>query len=184
MRVIAGALGGRKLQAFGLSRERGARPSSDRVKTVLFDLLGPLNVGKAADLFAGTGALGIEALSRGVAHVTFVERDRHALEVLSANLDALGLARRAAVVAGDVYAALDGGAESWPLVLADPPYGEGHPSRLLAFLGERTALAPGGRLAIEHSMREDAGDGSDGLRRVKERRVGDTSLSIYAWGNS
>src|SRR5262245_37711296 len=91
MRVIAGELGGRRLQA---PRGRTTRPTSDRVREALFAMLGELRGARVLDLFAGSGALGIEALSRGAERTVFVERDAAALGALSANLDSLGLGDR------------------------------------------------------------------------------------------
>ena len=88
MRVVAGTLGGRRLRA---PRGTDTRPTSDRVREAVFSMLGPLDGMRVLDLFAGSGALGIEALSRGATHAVFVERTRPALDVLRANLEALGL---------------------------------------------------------------------------------------------
>lgn len=119
MRVVAGSARGRPLQP--VPKGVDIRPTSDRVRESIFDLLQgvvDLDGASIADLFAGTGALGIEALSRGAAHVTFVERDRRAADVVRANLDTLGMADRATIVMGNALsfaAAVD-------LAFADPPY--------------------------------------------------------------
>lgn len=120
MRVVAGELGGRKL----ISPEGTAtRPTTDRVREAIFNALGSLGVlegAVVADLFAGSGAIGIEAISRGAEHCTFVERDRNAIRVLEDNLDALDLGPRSRVMRSDassVAAALD-----VDIVFADPPY--------------------------------------------------------------
>ena len=126
MRVIAGDLGGRRLVA---PAGASTRPTSDRVREATFNSLGSLGVIEDAvvlDLFAGSGALGIEALSRGAARATFVETDRAALAALETNLDALGLGRdRAEVIVGDAVSLVAGVrlAGPWDLALADPPYG-------------------------------------------------------------
>ncbi|MEO1060086.1 MAG: 16S rRNA (guanine(966)-N(2))-methyltransferase RsmD [Actinomycetota bacterium] len=123
MRVIAGQLRGRRLEA---PPGRGTRPTSDRVRQSLFNSLeSRLDLGGAVvvDLFAGTGALGIEAWSRGADHVTFVERDRSALDALRRNLATLGIDRdRTRVVAADAGRWRPGADESVDVVLADPPY--------------------------------------------------------------
>jgi 16S rRNA (guanine966-N2)-methyltransferase len=122
MRVVAGALRGRLLLA---PPGTATRPTTDRVREAVFNALasrGLVDGARVADLFAGSGALGIEALSRGAEHCTFVERDRVALGVLADNLRKLGLADRSTVVAGDVMASLHRLA-GVGLVLADPPYG-------------------------------------------------------------
>jgi 16S rRNA (guanine966-N2)-methyltransferase len=120
MRVVSGELRGRRIEA---PPGGDTRPTTDKVREAVFNALGSIDLirdAAVADLFAGSGALGIEALSRGAAHCTFVERDRQALRILRDNVDALGLSERSTIVAGDALArartlAVD-------LVLADPPY--------------------------------------------------------------
>ncbi len=130
MRVVAGELGGRRLVA---PPGRSTRPTTDRVREAMFNSLassGLLSGALVVDLFAGSGAIGIEALSRGAAHCTFVERDRAALEALQTNLDALDLGDRSRIVrssAATTAAALDA-----DLVFADPPYDFDGWDRLLA----------------------------------------------------
>ena len=142
MRVIAGELRGRRLEA-----PKGAttRPTSDRVREATFNALTSMDALDGAvvlDAFAGSGALGIEALSRGAARCTFVERDRAALVALRANLERLGLgAERAAVVTGDAVRV--GG--DWDLALLDPPYAFDGWERLLTSLSPAVAVCESGR---------------------------------------
>ena len=120
MRVVAGELRGRRIEA---PPGEATRPTTDKVREATFNALGSLDLladARVADLYTGSGALGIEALSRGAHHCTFVERDRAALTVLRANLAALGLEGRSTVVHGD--AAVRAGQLDVDLVLADPPY--------------------------------------------------------------
>jgi 16S rRNA (guanine966-N2)-methyltransferase len=122
VRVVAGAARGRRLVA---PEGRDTRPTGDRVRQAVFNSLDSLGVVRNAavvDLFAGSGALGIEALSRGAAHATFVETGRSALAAIHANLAATGLAAGATVVARDVLAFLERGAGPFDVALADPPY--------------------------------------------------------------
>jgi 16S rRNA (guanine966-N2)-methyltransferase len=178
MRVIAGRLGGRRLQA---PRGRSTtRPTSDRVREALFSMLGDLRGSVALDLFAGTGALGIEALSRGAERVVFVERDRAAVRALQANLVALGLAApEAELRVGDALAVLRtarGVGETYDLVFVDPPYRqtrelEGELSALLPAL-----LAPGARVVVESDRRAPA---ELPLEVVQARRYGDTTITIH-----
>ena len=124
MRVVGGALGGRNLEAPG-SAAVSIRPTSDRAREAIFNMLlslGALEGVTVADLFAGTGALGIEALSRGAARATFVEADSAACRIIRANLTALDLTDRADVVRGDVLSYLARRPEPVDLVFADPPY--------------------------------------------------------------
>lgn len=141
MRVIAGELRGRRLVA---PAGTATRPTSDRVREATFNALTSMGAVEGAvvlDGFAGSGALGIEALSRGAARCTFVERDRAALRALRANLDALGLGGdRATVVAGDVHA--QGGA--YDLALLDPPYAYDGWEGLLGGLDAAVAVCESG----------------------------------------
>jgi 16S rRNA (guanine966-N2)-methyltransferase len=125
VRVIAGRYGGRRLKA---PRGRGTRPTSDRVREALFSLLGPIDGAEVLDLFAGTGALGIEALSRGAVRAVFVERNHAALSALEANLTALDLHEpEAETRRADALGALRTARErdeTYDLVFVDPPYGD------------------------------------------------------------
>ena len=180
MRVIAGTLGGRRLRA---PRGSSTRPTSDRVREALFAMLGPIDGALVLDLFAGTGALGIEALSRGARAAVFVERSPRALEVLRANLGALDLApERAEVRPGDALATLRMAAErgeKYDLVLLDPPYATAH--ALDAGLSELvpTVLADGGRVVAESDRRAPLELLASGLARERDRRYGDTSITIH-----
>ena len=177
MRVIAGTLGGRRLPG---RVARGTRPTGDRVREALFSILGPLDGEAVLDLFAGTGALGIEALSRGAGRAVFVDRDRGAVEAIRTNLASLGLGpERAQVRPGDAARALQDAAlrpEAYDLVLLDPPY-EPAPA-LRALLAERLppVLAPGSRVVAERGRRSPP---PIDLPLLTERRYGDTVLTIH-----
>lgn len=136
-----------------------------------------------ADLYAGTGALGIEAISRGARRATLVESARPALAALRANLESLGVADRVHVVAGDVGACAARIASDGPfdLVLADPPWADvdsGEVATALASLPPAGALAPGATLVLEHASRSPAPDVA-GFAREDTRRYGDTALTFY-----
>lgn len=172
MRIIAGAARGRRLTA-----PRGAqvRPTADRVKEALFASLQPLLPGaRVLDLFAGSGALGLEARSRGAASVTFVERDRAALTALRRNIEVVGLPDTV-VVAADVLRALRGPLPSSPfdLVLADPPYGLDPVPVLAGLVGH---LAPGAVVVLERAARQPPPVWPAGLTPTGSRRYGDTLL--------
>lgn len=131
MRVVAGELRGRRIEAPAGDR---TRPTTDKVREAVFNALGSLEVLDGAtvlDLFAGSGAMGIEALSRGAARCTFVENDRAALAALRRNLDSLGLAGRSTVVAGDARTAARAHGRV-DVLIADPPYGDTDWSGILA----------------------------------------------------
>jgi 16S rRNA (guanine966-N2)-methyltransferase len=177
MRVIAGRHRGRRLKA---PAGRRTRPTSDRVRESLFAILGELDGERVIDLFAGTGALGIEALSRGAATAVFVERDAAAIKALRENLDGLGIAAEEAEARrGEALAALRtarGRAETYDLVFIDPPYGEA--ARLGPELSAMLPplLAPGARVVVESDRRAPLGLD---LPIATERRYGDTSITIH-----
>lgn len=183
MRVIAGRLGGRRLVA---PRGMATRPTSDRVREALFSALGDVSGASVLDLYAGTGALGIEALSRGAARATFVENAKPALAALRENVEALGLRDRARVVdqrAERAIAAIGAGegapAGAFDLVLIDPPYASlAEVPRVVAALVARDAVADGARLVVEHATRDAAPDLA-GFARGKSRVYGDTSVTIF-----
>ena len=184
MRVVAGQARGRLLQ--GPPRGAEARPTSDRVREALFQILEPLTGVVVLDLFAGTGALGIEALSRGAAHSTFVERDRAMLRVLAKNLHDLGLEARATVVARDVLDALGGplaSAAAIDVALADPPWRTPDLEQAAVLTAIVPRLAPSGIVAFEHAARTTPPD-VPGLSRTSTRRWGDTAVSFYVLGGA
>ena len=174
MRVIAGSAGGIRLAPV----PRGVRPTSDRVRESLFNSLGQyFEGGKVLDLYAGTGALGIEALSRGSGYAIFVERDRRARAAIHENLRRTGFVESAEVLGGEVEAVLGrlaGRGDRFDLIFADPPY------RIAAEVGGilhrlRSLLAPGGTVAIESG--EAPVEGAGGKKGVT-RRYGGTFITI------
>jgi 16S rRNA (guanine966-N2)-methyltransferase len=174
MRVIAGIARGVPLVA---PRDRATRPITDRVKETLFGILGERVLGaRVLDLYAGSGAIGIEALSRGAAHVTFVERGRAPLDAIRQNLERTRLAADASVQAREVLPFLAGPVgERFELAFLDPPYGE---RAILAPL-ERLVphLAPGALVVIKHFWRTEV-PAVEGLAQVRQRRFGETALTF------
>jgi|RhiMethySRZTD1v2_1073278.scaffolds.fasta_scaffold740712_2 16S rRNA (guanine966-N2)-methyltransferase len=167
MRVVAGELKGRQIQA---PEGTSTRPTTDRVREALFNALGSLDVvvdATVVDLFAGSGALGIEALSRGASHCTFVERDASALRVLRENVAALGLTDRSRVVPADATVAV-GSLPPIDLVLADPPYDFADWAALLGPLEARLVV-------LESSRSIDL---PDGWELVREKRYGRTYVAF------
>ena len=170
MRIISGRWRGRRLKAL---RGRDVRPTTDRVRESWMAALGSDREGaRVLDLFAGSGALGFEALSRGAESVVFVERNSSALAAIRANADLLGATAEVEIRKGDAIQYVSRvTAESFDIALADPPYGRG----LAAELIERFEAAPfASQLWVEH-RRTDATPDSPGLR---QRRYGDTLISI------
>jgi 16S rRNA (guanine966-N2)-methyltransferase len=175
MRVVAGELKGRRLAA-PPRRSAAVRPTADRVREALFAILGEIGGASVLDLYCGTGALGIEALSRGAARATLV--DTH-VSLARRNVRELGLQRRAAVVRSDALRYLRCSRRSFDLIFCDPPY------RLADRLeGELDSLIPGrlaegGRLICESAARRPL---ASSLPLLSERRYGDTLIRIHHLG--
>lgn len=188
MRVVGGQLRGRRIVAPG---GHGTRPTSDRVREALFSIIesrfGPLDGFSVLDLFAGSGALGIEALSRGASWATFVESDGAAAAAIAANVQGLGLADRCAVVRRDALrldcARLPG--RPFSLLLADPPY-RIEPHEVLGAL-ERLAgsgcLVPGAPVVYETASSAEL-SWPDAFEPVVEKRYGSTRLAMARWRGS
>ena len=172
MRIIAGRWRGRRLKPL---RGRHVRPTSDRVREAWMAALGTEVEGAAVvDLFAGSGALGLEALSRGASHVTFVDLSRGALRVLRANIELLAAGTVTRVVRADALGYTKRmQREEIDLALADPPYGRDLAGRLLDLYVERPFA---GALWVEHRSREEL-PACPGLR-LRQRVYGDTTLTI------
>lgn len=174
LRITGGELGGRRIRAPRRS-SRGVRPTTERVREALFSILGDVSGLRVLDLFAGTGALGIEALSRGAAEATLVDRDAR---LARRNVEGLELSERATVVRKDAPRFLAGVEPgSFDLVLCDPPYGlpERHAGRLATLIAP--CLGPKGRAVIE--------SGPEGGIRLRlpllvERSYGDTLIRVHA----
>lgn len=178
VRIVGGNLGGRVLRAPGGA---ATRPTSEKVREAVFDILGSVAGDRVLDLFAGTGALGLEALSRGAAHATFVDSARPAVAAIRGNLRALGLEDRATVIAGDAVAvaARHAAAAPWRVVFVDPPYRSELAARaVLALPADR--LAPGAVIIIEHDRHNAPPDLLGSLLRTDQRRYGDTLISFFA----
>ena len=177
MRVISGSAKGRELK--GPKAAKGnIRPTSDKVREALFDMLRERIEGaRVLDLYAGTGALGIEALSRGAEHADLVEADRAAQRLIRENLDRTGLTERAELRPRRVEQALGQLAGQYDVILADPPYADTSVVGLLPVI--EPLLAPSGTLVLEHASRASMPNESGGLRLWKRRRHGDTTLSLY-----
>jgi 16S rRNA (guanine(966)-N(2))-methyltransferase RsmD len=174
-RIIAGEARGRRLAT---PRGEGTRPTSEKVRGAIFNVLGQFFDGGAVlDLYAGTGALALEALSRGCARAVCVEADRHAAEVIARNAETCGMTDRVDVRRGkvlEVMARLPPGA--FALAFLDPPYGTG-PEEALG--GLEALLAPGGRAVAEHDARRPPAERYGALALVDRRAWGGTGVSIY-----
>jgi 16S rRNA (guanine966-N2)-methyltransferase len=170
MRIIAGSHRGQRIAA---PKGRDTRPTSDRVRENAFNLIGPVDDADVLDLFAGSGALGLEALSRGAASATFVESDRDACRTINANLDKLKL--HGTVLCQDVLRALAGERRRFDLVLCDPPY-DFDRSRLAPHLAR--LVADDGVLVYESSGREGPPE-VPGLEERTSRKYGSARLTLF-----
>jgi 16S rRNA (guanine966-N2)-methyltransferase len=205
MRLTGGSDRGRRLKA---PRGQRTRPTAAKIREAIFNILGPPPDGAVLDLFAGTGSLGLEALSRGARQVVFVERDRHALTVLRQNLRELDIEARCTVIAADVctgirrLAASISGArlsetrrEGWndrfsedrkdrfSWVFMDPPY-DNDATDILAELSDKDLLAGCAVVIVEHDRRHRPPASICGLFLTDRREYGDTELSFYRSGRS
>src|SRR5207245_10156207 len=185
MRVIAGTYRSRILRSLkGLA----LRPTSDRLRETLFNVLAPnISGARFADLFAGTGAIGIEALSRGAAEVVFIENHVPAVTLIRRNLESLGINSGATVLAVDALRGLallaarkNSGAPAFDHIFLDPPYAAAEDySCVLEFLGSADLLAPGGIVIAEHHRNFDLPEEPGALKKFLVLRHGDASLSFY-----
>jgi 16S rRNA (guanine966-N2)-methyltransferase len=183
MRIISGSAGGRRLHT---PKDRRIRPTSDRVKEALFNiltvLLGSFSGVRVLDIFAGTGNLGIETLSRGASAAVFIDDSREAALLVQRNLEMTGLAGRGMVVQKEALAALKQLAETgnpFDLVFLDPPYRLGLSAAVLSFLPESGLIGEGSVVVAEAASREDLPETFGALHRFDQRRYGDTALAFY-----
>ena len=185
MRIVAGTFRGRTIDG---PTWDGLRPTSDSLRETLFNVLGPTVLGvRVLDAFAGTGAVGIEAVSRGAAHVTFIERDPRAIALIEHNITRLSAQSTCAILRGDfMRAQVTAGAsradalakaEQFDLVFLDPPYDL--PALDDAIRRAATLTAPGGRVVVEHSKKRDVAAAVPGLAKYRTLTAGDSALSFY-----
>lgn len=177
MRVIAGRVKGHRLRA---PRGMETRPTTDKVREALFSILGDVFLDRPVlDLFAGTGALGIEALSRGASSAVFVERRGVACQVIRANLEHTRLEAEAKLLCMPVERALRALDESFGLILLDPPYAYTELNDIMTMVGGGRVVAADTTVVLEHSPRV-AVDGRYGALGLQRNRVyGDTAISIF-----
>jgi 16S rRNA (guanine966-N2)-methyltransferase len=181
MRIIAGQWRGRVIEA---PPGPATRPTADRVRETLFSMLtsrlGSFDGLRVADLFAGSGALGFEALSRGAAHATFVDNDPKAIAVLHSNAAKLGASEHAQIIARSALALPP--SAPFDLLFADPPYAAGSASAAVAAVIAAGWLAPGGWMAVETARRDRVE--CEGLETAAERVVGAATLTLLVAATS
>lgn len=178
MRVIAGSAKGHPLKA---PPGAGTRPTSDYVRGAIFNLLENLSGDwvRVLDLYAGSGALGIEALSRGAAWADFVEQEPRACRTIQGNLVAAHFVDHATVYCTTVRRALGALTASYDVIFVDPPYFDAEAYRILTTLPGSTLVHPGTILIVEHSSRVELEAQPEGLGLLRQRRYGDTTISLY-----
>ncbi len=184
MRVIAGSARGVRLKV----PERATRPSTDRLREALFSMLqGRLEGARVLDLFSGSGALGIEALSRGAQQAVFVEVRRAAVAVVEENLEKVNMAEQGVVLQRDVSAFLSGSGEEFDLIFADPPYASNAGHDMAGALLDEAALGPrlaqGGLLVLEVEAERDVPE-APRWRLLERRKYGGSAILFYAHGDS
>jgi 16S rRNA (guanine966-N2)-methyltransferase len=181
MRVIGGKFRSRRLKGPGVLR---VRPTSDRLRETLFNVLGPaVEDSLFVDLYAGTGAIGIEAISRGAREVFFAERHAATARLLRQNLDSLGIAGEVDLVAGDAVVTLEKIAARHlvaDFIFLDPPYERVEEyERVLEFIDASHLLAPTSRVIVEHSVKVEMEERFERIERARLIEQGDAALSFY-----
>lgn len=180
MRIIAGDYKGRRLQS---PPDYSIRPTTDKVKEALFSILTQKIWGsRVLDLFAGTGNLGIEALSRGAETCVFADSSRESLRLIRENIAHCKAEEGARVEAGDYRKVLGNQTEPFDIILLDPPYNKGLLDDCFRLIAENGLLAEDGVIVAEHRREEKMPDELYGFQKEKERRYGIVMLSIYANG--
>jgi 16S rRNA (guanine(966)-N(2))-methyltransferase RsmD len=182
MRVIAGRARGRRLAEF---KGRDIRPTPDRVREALFSILqsklGSFADLKILDLFAGSGALAIEALSRGATSACLVEKSPAAAAVICENLERCQLSTKAEVIVRDAWQALHGFcARAFDLIFLDPPYDQGSAERALFELERLSLLTEGGIICVETATNESLPEAVGRLQRIDQRRYGTIMINFYS----
>jgi 16S rRNA (guanine(966)-N(2))-methyltransferase RsmD len=182
MRIVAGSAKGRAL-AGPKSTSKHIRPTADRVRETIFNVLGQWLEGQAVlDLYAGTGALGLESLSRGAKKTVLVDSDREALALCRTNTDTLGFTKQVEILPQPVeraLATLGKRGDKFELIFADPPYAARVVETVLEALAHHGVVAPNSTIVIEHDKREAAPASHAGFEQVDQRRFGDTLVTLF-----
>ena len=177
MRIITGQYKGRTIQA-----PKGIRPTEERVRKAFFDIMADVSGMSFLELFAGSGAMGFEALSQGASTVLFVEKDRQAVKAIEINLKKLGISSQAELVCADVLQfipVLAKNKRKFDLIFLDPPYYRGMAEKTLQILAEYDILQNPGYLIIQHFKRDPLPDRQGGFVLFKQSRYSDALLSFY-----
>jgi len=181
MRIIGGEARGRR---FVLPDGLNIRPTSDRIKESLFNILPVVEGLRFLDLFAGTGSVGMEALSRGAVRAVFVDEDRRCIDAIRVHLTRFGFGRRQecfSTTADRAVQTLGERGERFDVIFMDPPYDEGFVGRTLQTINDSRILAEDGMVSVQHSARESDEETAGRLKRMDERVYGDSVLSFWKW---
>lgn len=178
MRVTGGIAKGQQLR---IPTSKLTRPTTDRVREAIFSILASLavNQSRGLDLYAGSGALGIEALSRSTEWVDFVDQEPRCCGIIKRNLEKVGFSQKAHVYCCSVTKALTFLSDSYDIILMDPPYSDPSIDNLLTQLANSRLVDDDSLVIISHASRTPLQHGYDGLSLVKRKRYGDTCISIY-----
>jgi 16S rRNA (guanine(966)-N(2))-methyltransferase RsmD len=178
--VIGGIYGGRRLRTAG---GQAVRPTSDRLRETLFNILSAdIKGGRFLDICAGSGAVAIEALSRGASHVTMIESSRRACSVIEANLKSLDISENATLINRDAVSALKRIASQdrkFDIVFFDPPYDSDLYQEVITILGREEVLEQGGILVVEHRAKTPPRTEVEGLRLYRQLKQGESALAFY-----
>ncbi len=184
MRIIAGISKGRKLVS---PKDSSIRPTGDRVKEALFSMIDAHIPGsRVLDLFAGTGSLGLEALSRGAEFATFVENSRKCLEVLNKNIELAGFKAQSEVIHQDALkaaAAFGKNGRVFDIIFVDPPYMENLYEKVLSSIENYGIIRNGGLVVVEHPAAMAINEVKFRFTLVKSKKYGNTAINIYTWGD-
>ena len=177
MRIITGQYKSRLLKS-----PQGIRPTEDRVRKALFDILGEVTGLSFLELFAGSGSVGFEAISQGAGEVVFVESQRQSIQAIEANIKSLGCEEGAKVICQDAFRAVDNmskNRQKFDLIFLDPPYYKGLAEKMLQTLGECDILHLSGYVIIQHFKKDLVGEKAGKLALLRQEQYGDTILSFY-----
>lgn len=180
MRIIGGEF---KSRIISFPRSKSVRPAMDRIRETIFDILGnKLDNQRVLDLFAGSGSMGIEALSRGAEFVTFVDTDRSCIRIILKNLDQFSLRPKSRVLkmpCKQAIAYLARKKEKYHVIFVDPPYNKGLAKKTLLIIDQSGILQPHGKLIVEHARQETLPAVLETLRFERIKQYGTTCLSFY-----
>ena len=183
MRIISGTARGCKLSEFSVS---AIRPTSDRVREALFSILisrlGNMKNLSVLDLFAGSGAMGLEALSRGAGSATFIDQNKEAVGLIRKNMTTAQLTEHAEVIQSEVLNGINKQSGAFDLIFMDPPYSEQNIKDILLLLAEKAILKPGGVLCVETAQSTRLPETVPPLIQIDRRKYGSTSITLYEHG--